>query len=369
MSAIDPIGEFEHVVLLAILRLGEDAYAVSVRDEILRCTGRDVSRGSIYITLDRLETKGYLKSYLADPTPERGGRSKRFYALRPLAVNALKESRRALVALAWARERAGVTLHLPRVLRLFARFVPADLREPIAGDLHEEYLRLRARRGGARATGWLWWNAAQLALTFRWERAAHGRPLPPIGEELRGLGNMWDGLRQDIGFGVRMLRRQPGFTAVALLALALGIGANTAIFSVVDAVLWRPLPFPASDRLMSIGEQRTRENRVHGPVAPADFSDWRGDNRTFSAIAAIEPGAVNLSGDARNPERVRGIVVTRRVLRRARHRADARPRLYARRGRPRTPPRRSADRRPVAPPLRRRSVHRRTRDQFERQPV
>ena len=99
MSAIDSIGEFEHVVLLAILRLGEEAYAVSVRDEILRCTGRDVSRGSIYITLDRLETKGYLKSYLADPTPERGGRSKRFYALRPLAVNALKESRRALVAL------------------------------------------------------------------------------------------------------------------------------------------------------------------------------------------------------------------------------------------------------------------------------
>ena len=105
MSAIDPIGEFEHVVLLAILRLGEDAYAVSVRDEILRCTGRDVSRGSIYITLDRLETKGYLKSYLADSTPERGGRAKRFYALRPLAVNALKENRRALVALWRGLER------------------------------------------------------------------------------------------------------------------------------------------------------------------------------------------------------------------------------------------------------------------------
>ena len=87
------------MVLLAIMRLGDDAYAVSVRDEIVRCTGRDVSRGSIYITLDRLETKGYLQSRLADPTPERGGRAKRYYALRPRAVDALKESRRALVAL------------------------------------------------------------------------------------------------------------------------------------------------------------------------------------------------------------------------------------------------------------------------------
>ena len=77
-SDVSALGEFEQVVLLSILRLGDDAYAVSVRDEILNCTGRDVSRGSIYITLDRLETKGYLRSRLADPTPERGGRSKRW---------------------------------------------------------------------------------------------------------------------------------------------------------------------------------------------------------------------------------------------------------------------------------------------------
>ena len=99
MSAIEPIGEFEQVVLLAILRLGEEAYAVSIRDEILACTGRDVSRGSIYITLDRLETKGYLRSSFGDPTPERGGRAKRYYALRPRAIEALRESRRALVSL------------------------------------------------------------------------------------------------------------------------------------------------------------------------------------------------------------------------------------------------------------------------------
>jgi len=93
------LGEFEHIVLLAVLRLGDEAYAVAIRDEIQRCTGRDVSRGAIYITLDRLETKGYLSSRFGDPTPERGGRAKRFYALRPRALLLLKDSRRALVAL------------------------------------------------------------------------------------------------------------------------------------------------------------------------------------------------------------------------------------------------------------------------------
>src|SRR5215212_5485812 len=174
----------------------------------------------------------------------------------------------------------------PLVLRLFARCIPGDLREPIAGDLHEEYLGVRERRGAARATTWLWWQSLRLAAMFRWERTAHGRPLPPIAEELRGFVGMWDGLRQDIVFGVDMLRRQPGFTAVALLALALGIGANTAIFSIVDAVLWRPLPYARADRVMSLAEQRPRESRWFGPVAPADYFDWARDSRSFSALAA-----------------------------------------------------------------------------------
>ena len=99
MAEVSALGEFEHVVLLAVLRLGDEAYAVPILDEIERCTGRSISRGSVYITLDRLETKGYLRSWLADPTPERGGRAKRYYALRPRAIAALRDSRRALVAL------------------------------------------------------------------------------------------------------------------------------------------------------------------------------------------------------------------------------------------------------------------------------
>ena len=164
----------------------------------------------------------------------------------------------------------------------------------------------RAPRRPARATAWLWWQSLRLALTFRWERAAHGRPLPPIADELRGLGHMWDGLRQDIHFGVRMLRRQPGFTAVALLALALGIGANTAIFSIVDAVLWRPLPYPASETVISIGEQRPQENRARS-----------GGARRFLRLATRQPRVRRDVGD-------RGR--SRQHQRRRRARAGARPR-------------------------------------------
>ena len=96
MSAFDSIGEFEHIVLLAVLRLDDNAYAVTVREEIRRHTGRELSRGSIYITLDRLESKGFLKSRLGEPTPERGGRAKRYYTLKPAAIKTLKESRKAL---------------------------------------------------------------------------------------------------------------------------------------------------------------------------------------------------------------------------------------------------------------------------------
>jgi putative ABC transport system permease protein len=186
--------------------------------------------------------------------------------------------------------------------------LPSGLRDPVAGDLEEEYAAVRARRGRLHAEAWAWWTAARLAARFRWERAARGRPLPPIGEELRRSA-MWDSLRQDVAFGARMLWRQPGFTVVAVLALALGIGANTAIFSVVDGVLWRPLPYADSSRVVSIAEQRPREGRLHGPVAPADFYDWRRDNRSFSAMAAVDPTPVNLTGVG-EPERLRAIAVT-----------------------------------------------------------
>jgi len=206
---------------------------------------------------------------------------------------------------------------LDTVLR---RLLPRDLGEPVAGDLLEEYEHVRGRRGAAGAWLWVWWQAIRLGAAFRWERAAHRRGVPPIAEELRSVTSMWDKLRQDVVFSARLLRREPGFTAVALLALALGIGGSTAIFSVVDSALWRPLPYSRADRIMSLAEQRPREGRWFGPIAPADFFDWRRDTGAFSALAAYmsyplgNPRAYNLTGTG-DPERVRVLEASPAFLR------------------------------------------------------
>jgi PadR family transcriptional regulator PadR len=96
MSNRDFLGEFEHIVVLALLRLADQAYGVTVRQEIEVRTGREVSIGAIYATLDRLETKGYVKSHLGDPTPERGGRAKRFFHVTAKGVAAVNRTHRAL---------------------------------------------------------------------------------------------------------------------------------------------------------------------------------------------------------------------------------------------------------------------------------
>ena len=94
-----PIGEFEQMILLAVLQRKDDAYGITIHEELARHTSRAVARGAVYMTLDRLEKKGLLKSTLSDPTAERGGRAKRCYALTKSAVQALKTSRRTLLSL------------------------------------------------------------------------------------------------------------------------------------------------------------------------------------------------------------------------------------------------------------------------------
>jgi DNA-binding PadR family transcriptional regulator len=96
MASRDYLGEFEHIILLALLRLEHRAYGVTVRREIQARVERDVSIGAVYATLDRLQAKGYVKSFYGDPTPERGGRSKRFFRVTAKGMAAMSRTHRAL---------------------------------------------------------------------------------------------------------------------------------------------------------------------------------------------------------------------------------------------------------------------------------
>ena len=93
MSKREFPGEFEQVVLLTIARLKDQAYGMAIRQEIANRTGRDVGIGSVYSALDRMEDKGFITSFLGDPTPERGGKAKRFYRLERAGVLALQRAR------------------------------------------------------------------------------------------------------------------------------------------------------------------------------------------------------------------------------------------------------------------------------------
>src|SRR6185503_5498781 len=127
---------------------------------------------------------------------------------------------------------------------------------------------------------------------------------------MRGGPEIMDSIIKDIRYGVRGLLKRPGFTVIALVAVALGIDANTAIFSLVNAVVIRPLPFPDPDQLVWVfGNIRSGGNRAS--VSPPDFLDYRSQNKTFAQFAAsgTQPLSVNLTGSG-DPERITASMVT-----------------------------------------------------------
>src|SRR5688572_329608 len=100
MSSVSIVlGEFEHLILLALVRLGPDAYGATVRREIEEHAGREVSISAVYTTLERLEQKGLVRSRIGEPTPERGGRRRKHFDLLPLGARALKAAYRAFACM------------------------------------------------------------------------------------------------------------------------------------------------------------------------------------------------------------------------------------------------------------------------------
>ena len=125
-----------------------------------------------------------------------------------------------------------------------------------------------------------------------WNRAADACVLHVMGS-----------LLQDLRYGVRTLVKSPGFSLVAVVALALGIGANSAMFSIVNAVLLRPIPYPQPDRLLKV--YSSTANFKQSSVSYPNFLDWRQRSRSFDGMAAYRTDNFNLTGQA-NPERLRG---------------------------------------------------------------
>ena len=121
-----------------------------------------------------------------------------------------------------------------------------------------------------------------------------------------------DTLWKDLRYSFRCLLKQPVFTFIAVLTLALGIGANTAIFSVVNALLIRPLPFPELDRVVALWDKMPSRGVLHNEVTMANYLDWRAQNQSFDQLALSSWWSTNLSLEP--PERVQGFRVTANFL-------------------------------------------------------
>src|ERR1019366_1271103 len=125
------------------------------------------------------------------------------------------------------------------------------------------------------------------------------------------MGTLW----QDIRFGLRTLAKSPVFTAVAIVALALGIGANTAIFSIADAFLLKPLNIPDPEHLVVMGELSPGQTKDINGLSGANFVDWKAQASSFDGLATFQWDDVNLTSPAALPEKVQGFKVSSNLFR------------------------------------------------------
>jgi putative ABC transport system permease protein len=203
----------------------------------------------------------------------------------------------------WKEEitRQLASLKLPatreaEIVEEVAQHLDDRYRELLAGGATEENARLTALEE----------ISEEKLLAKGLERTEHQELWEPMVLGAGGNGNILADLSQDVRYGLRMLRKNPGFTAVAVLTLALGIGANTAMFSVVNAVLLDPLPYQDAGRLTTLWETSSPFGSAGpGSVTDPDYVEWRTQNQVFVDVAAFHGQTFNLTGGA-DPERLLG---------------------------------------------------------------
>jgi putative ABC transport system permease protein len=192
------------------------------------------------------------------------------------------------------------------LLRLLMRTYPKPFRERYAHDMQQLFVdRLSSRRGRSRAAFWLRsvLNLVAAGVAERWASR------PRQSNEAETM----TGLFQDARYALRLLVRQPAFSLFVVLTLAIGIGANAAVFSVVNGVLLKPLPFVESDRLVAVWGRFDPESGFDFPQFPLsnpEYLDYRDHTRTLSALAAFGQPTITVGGAEADPERVPGASVT-----------------------------------------------------------
>jgi putative ABC transport system permease protein len=192
----------------------------------------------------------------------------------------------------------------PRLARaLLTLLLPREEREFVIGDLEETFAaRIASGTSAGKARRWYWRTALSSIGTLRGPDPAERQP---TFEKRKGDGVMRNLIR-DARYGVRLLLRRPGVTLVAIVTLALGIGANTAIFTVTHALLLKPLPYDHPDQLVFVNENNLSRGWTSFSVSPANFLDWRAQSRSFQGLAAYGGRAFNYVG-GETPERLRGL--------------------------------------------------------------
>ena len=199
--------------------------------------------------------------------------------------------------------------------RLLLLAFPREVRREFGDDMSDMFnAQLDAARDGRGRTR-LWVlavvDAAVYGLGERSERFWSGlRARVPVGWRAPRWRHVMNAMWQDLRYAGRLFTAQPGVTLIAVLTLALGIGANTAIFSAVDALLLRPLPYPEPDQLVMVWERRAAEGVLDNVVAPADFVDWEKRNTAFSSMAALTTLTADLTGQGEPVRLVAGAVTT-----------------------------------------------------------
>jgi len=210
---------------------------------------------------------------------------------------------------------AGTPRFSTTVLRVL---LPATVRDEALDELRDGYLLRVDHHGRAAANRWYRRQVPAFAIRVRLAILTGGSLAPPIESHvpessLRGSERMTT-ILADLRYGARAMVRNPAFSVIAVLTLALGIGANAAIFSVVRTVLLRPLPFPQPDRLVQVWESRLDRGWNQSSFTHANFWDVQDMNRSFSAMGAITYGSINLAGRD-NPELLSVAYVTTGFLR------------------------------------------------------